>query len=308
MTAPVKVPMMAPEPGTAPVSTGMSLALPRAAALTDALNAAPCGTPPAEDLVNLSRQLAGDLAALVEELPAGERLRLDGFRFALAREHPERVGDGEGDFVASPVTARRSIGLAAVTRCVRGRSPTPATAVAEVLAVGAEDAGGTDPTARVPWWAAWYGALAAGGRAMVEAEAVTWATQVWTALAWERLAQTTVGGPDDWWDCPGTRALTLRGRAEVRVRAGGRPVLLVVGSGVPPAQWRTTLGFPALVSSLARGGRSVPARVVGLWPASGQVRILPVDLGILAETASAVVCAVSMWVDARIEAHASNPT
>jgi hypothetical protein len=85
-------------------------------------------------------------------------------------------------------------------------------------------------------------------------------------------------------------------------------VLLAVGSGVPQPQWRATLGFPALVSALARGERSVPSRVVGLWPASGQVRLLPVDLGTLTETAAAVVCAVSTWVDARIEAHARPPT
>jgi hypothetical protein len=136
---------------------------------------------------------------------------------------------------------------------------------------------------------------------MVEAEAVTWATQLWTALEWERLTQPVVGGADDWWDCPGTRALTLRGRAEVRVRAGGRPVLLVVGSGLPPARWRGAIGYPALVAGLARGERSVPARVVGLWPASGQVRILDVDRGPLQETATAVMGAVATWVDARLE-------
>jgi hypothetical protein len=176
-------------------------------------------------------------------------------------------------------------------------------AVAEVLAAGAEDATeGGDPTVRPPWWAGWYGGLAAGGRAMVEAEAVTWATQLWTALEWERLEQAMVGGGDDWWDCPGTHALTLRGRADVRLRAEGRPVLLVVGSGLSPSDWRGALGFPALVASVARGQKSVPARVVGLWPASGQVRILPVDIDSLAETATTVTAAVATWVDARLEA------
>jgi hypothetical protein len=174
--------------------------------------------------------------------------------------------------------------------------------VAEVLAIGVEDAADDgDPGSRPPWWAAWYAGLAAGGRAMVEAEAVTWATQLWTALEWERLAQALVGAGDDWWDCPGTRALTLHGRADVRVRAEGRPVLLTVGSGVPSSQWRGELGFPALVCAMARGERSVPARVVGWWPASGQVRILPVDAAALDEVATAVVGAVATWVDARIE-------
>jgi len=278
----------------------MALALPRAGALTDALTAPATAVVPAEALALLQAEVARDLAAVVDDLPEGERLRFDAFRFALAREHPERVGADGGPFVPSPVRCRRAVGLNAVARCLRGGSPTPATAVAEVLAAGVEDAtDAVDPTVRPPWWAGWYGSLSAGGRAMVEAEAVTWATQLWTALEWEQLGPTTVGGGDDWWDCPRSRHLTLRGQADVRVRAGGRPVLLVVGGGVPPSDWRRPLGYPALVAALARGERSVPARVVGLWPASGQVRILPVDHGVLVDTAAAVVDAVAVWVRRR---------
>jgi hypothetical protein len=290
---------------TVPVATGMSLALPRAGALTDALLAPPTAGVSAEELRVWREQLAGDLAVLVEELPEGERLRLDAFRFDLAREHPERCADVDRPFVASPVTCRRTVGLSALARCVRRWSPTPAAAVAGVLAAGVEHAAddAEQPSTRPPWWAAWYAALPAGGRAMVEAEAVTWATQVWTALEWDRFRPLPiVGGADDWWDCPGTRRLTLRGHADVRVRGEGPPALLVVGSGLPSSDWRAALGFPALVSALARGEKSTPARVVGLWPASGQVRILPVDGPALADTATAVVCAVATWVDARLEA------
>ncbi|HVC70668.1 MAG TPA: hypothetical protein VNC61_10500 [Acidimicrobiales bacterium] len=290
---------------TAPPATGMSLALPRAGALTEALLTPDADAVGAEDVAALRDRLAGDLVALVEELPTGERLRLDGYRFDMAREHPERCRAVEGPFTPSPLVCRRAIGLNAMARCVRGWSPTPAAAVAEVLAAGVEDvADGGDPSStRPPWWAGWYRSLPAGGRAMVEAEAVTWATQVWTALEWDRFAPAPiVGGGDDWWDCPGTRRLTLRGRADVRVRGDGPPALLVVGSGLPPSDWRSALGFPALVSALARGGSSAPCRVVGLWPASGQVRILPVDAAALSETAGAVVAAVATWVDGRLEA------
>ena len=279
----------------------MSVALPRAGALTERLDGA-AGPRQPRRAGRLKETLAGDLVALVEELPPGQTLRLDEFRFGQARDHPDRLAVDDGPFVTSPARCRRAVGGAAVARCLRRRSGSPAAAVAEVLAAGVEDAGdGGDPTARPPWWAGWYRGLSAGGRAMVEAEAVTWATQLWTALEWERLAQPVVGGADDWWDCPGTRSLTLKGRADVLVRTGGRPALLVVGSGVPPARWRAGLGFPALVAGLARGERGVPARVVGLWPASGQVRILPVDAQALAETAVAVTGAVATWVDARLE-------
>lgn len=290
---------------TGPTTTGISLALPRARALTDALLAAPTNSVGVAEITTLRAELAGDLVAVVEELPEGDRLRLDGYRFDMARERPERCGAAERPFVASPVICRRAVGLSAVARCVRRRAPTPAVAVADVLAGGVEDAADAagQASGRPPWWAAWYRSLPAGGRAMVEAEAVTWATQVWTALEWDRLVPAPiVGSGDDWWDCPGTPRLTLRGRADVRVRGDGPPVLLAVGSGLPSADWRPALGFPALVSALAHGETSVPCRVVGLWPASGQVRILPVDGPALTATAAAVVGAVATWVDARLEA------
>jgi hypothetical protein len=45
------------------------------------------------------------------------------------------------------------------------------------------------------------------------------------------------------------------------------------------------LALTALATGLSLGAESVPARVVGIWPSSGQIRILPVERGTL-ETAS----------------------
>jgi hypothetical protein len=288
-----------------PLSTvGLSLALPRARALTDALTAPGVATMSDAELELVRGGLLRDLPPLVDELPPGDPLRLDAYRFALARERPESCTVTQPPFAASPAKCRRAVGLSAVARCVRRRSPGPAPAVADVLADALADAlsAGEPAGARPPWWAAWYAGLSGGARAVVEAEAVTWATQLWTAIEWERLERPVViGGNDDWWDCPRARRLTLRGHADVRLGAGGRPVSLVVGTGVPPPGWRAALGFPALVGALARGERAIPVRVVGLWPASGQVRILPVDAAALADTATAVVSAVATWVDARLE-------
>jgi hypothetical protein len=55
------------------------------------------------------------------------------------------------------------------------------------------------------------------------------------------------------------------------------------------------------VAALARGERAAPARVVGIWPATGQIRILPVGLAALREAASAAVSAVATLVDAQLE-------
>ena len=68
-------------------------------------------------------------------------------------------------------------------------------------------------------------------------------------------------------------------------------------TGVAYAMLGAALGFPALVATLARGEKSVPARVVGLWPASGQVRILPVDIEALASHADHVAVGAALGGD-----------
>ena len=141
---------------------------------------------------------------------------------------------------------------------------------------------------------------------MVVAEAVTWATQLLTAVDWARIPRVPVlGGRDDWWQGPGGSELVLKGRAEVRALVQRRMALVVVGSGRCPPDWRVELGYPGLVAALVREASSAPCRVVGVWPQSGQIRVLPVDLSTLRATATTVVAAVATWVDGRIEAERS---
>ncbi|HUY63463.1 MAG TPA: hypothetical protein VMV14_02985 [Acidimicrobiales bacterium] len=278
---------------------GVALTLPRAGAVTDEL-LAPVLDISGETLSALRGDLVEALRSLASDLPGGERFVLDAYRFSTARRHPERCGTPE-PFAPSPARCRRAVGLAAVDRCLRRRARGPVEAVGQVLETGVDDAAlverGEAP--RAPWWAKWYASLGPGGRAVVAAEAVTWCTQLWTALAWDRFpVRPQVGGRDDWWDEPSTGALTLHGRAEVRARVGQRPVLVVVHSSVPDAAATTALAFPALVAGLAGGPRAIPGRVVGLWPTSGQVRVLEVEEGALRRCADDVLSAVGTWVDA----------
>jgi hypothetical protein len=289
----------------------IGLALPRAAALTDALlEHATCGVP-ASDLQELRAQLLRELPPLVDELYPNERLQIGAYELTVARDHPERCAAQRDAFVPSPTRCKRAIGVAAVERCVRGRASAPSTAVAEVLESGVEDlsvAVRAQRARRPSWWAEWYAGLGPGGRATVHAEAVTWATQLWTALDWHRFERPpVVGGRDDWWDCPGRRQLVVRGRAEVRAWVGDRPAMLVVAAGFPRTGWRAELAHSALVVALARGERSMPARVVGLWPASGLVRICEVDTAALTEAATALVSAVTTWVDALVGSRRGDP-
>ncbi len=264
-----------------------ALLLPRAAALTDELVAPGGPEVPGSLLSEVRQRLRDELVPLVSKVPAGERLTVDAHRLRLSVDNPEQCKAADDPFVPSARACRRAVGLAAVQRCVFGRAPSPRAAVTEVLAGGLEEVG------RAPWWAAWYGSLTEGGQAVVAAEATTWATQLWAALDWDRFERPpAVGGRDDWWDCPGTKALALHGRVEVRAFAGGRPVMLAIYPGAPSASWRPVMGFPALVAALARGERALPSRVVGLWPASGQARNLAVDRSVVKDTADAVVEAV----------------
>ena len=236
---------------------GIGLALPRAAPLTDALLAPAACDVRTSEFQELRASLFYELPRLVEELPPSERLQIGAHELVVARDHPERCALRRDGFVPSPRRCRRAIGVAAVERCVRGRASTPQTAVAEVLESGVEDLaaaaraqGGQSP----PWWAEWYAGLALGGRATVQAEALTWATQLWTALDWCRFERPPViGGRDDWWDCPGRRQLAVRGRAEVRAWAGSRPAMLVVAAGSPGTGWRAELAQRARVVLVSVG-------------------------------------------------------
>lgn len=281
----------------------IALALPRAPSVTEEL-LAPCPALSGEDLEAVRRRVGDMLVPLAAELPEGERLVVDAYRLGLALRQPERCLVDSGAFVPSPVTCRRAVGTAALARCLRRRAAGPADAVARVLEEALEELDGLADAGQAPgpWWARWYAGLGAGGRAVVAAEAVTWATQLWTALDWARLpAPVVAGGRQDLWSVPATRALALRSRADVRLRVDGRAALLVVGTGAPDAASRTELLFAALVPALVGSLAAVPGRVVGLWPAAGAVRVVPVDRRALDGAAEQVAAAVATWVDAVLE-------
>jgi hypothetical protein len=201
--------------------------------------------------------------------------------------------------------ARRPVGLAAVRARLEGRAATPADAVALVMS----DPGGPHGLGRVgPGSCAdWVASLAAPARSMVSAEATSWATRLWTAIDWGRLdpEKLSVGGPDRWWRWSGagtgrTARIALRGRADVRLRLdatvrGGPPhgAHLVVLDGHPGRATRHALMLSALVDALtsirSSDQATVPSRVVGWWPDSGKVWIIPVDAHTLGVAADAAV-------------------
>jgi len=235
------------------------------------------------------------LAAAPPPRPGGPRLRIDRRLFSQVRLDPACLV-APGHFRPTPVLCRRAIGLDAVDRCVRGRQGSVSTAVADVLAAAESRLADPQSGGSVAWWARWWSGLPAGARVVVQAEAVTWATQLWTGIAWGDLpGPAVVVTRDERWVVPSHRWCRLDGRIEVRIQTPRSCSYLVVGSGAAPADWRYDLGLPALVSALARGAAGSCATVVGWWPESGQIRVLPVDDTVLLDVGRAVVAVGAAW-------------
>lgn len=286
---------------TAPGRVGPTLsplALPRSRALTDALLAG--GTPPSAAAVATVRrhlehalgEVAGSGAGA--EPPPCLRVRA----FDLVRAETGSPVRPDPPFRWTARTARRRIGLAAVRCCVADPSLSPAEAVAAVVS---DPAGPTGPGPSGPGSCAdWLTSLSAPARSAVEAGATTWATALWTALEWPRLAPApVVGGADRWWDWCGAGRIALQGRADVRLPGPGGAHLVML-DGYPSPAARRALCFSALVDALRTGGADAPARVTAWWPECGKAWTAAVDGDSLRACADQVVLAVRHVLQARL--------
>jgi hypothetical protein len=234
--------------------------------------------------------------ALVEPVSAGDlaswRIALDEAKSKLAGLAVRRAGatrfrvtdhevrtafrsdtddPGHDDpFTWTALTARRSIGVAAVRLLVAGTARSPLEAVRSRLAESSRWVrGGSSSASQLDRW---VDSLSPAGRAAVGAEAVTWATRLWCALDWSLFPTPPVVGRDHWWDSPHSALLALRGRADVRTADSH----LVVLSGPRRGSVRAELSLVTLVESLRLRGDDRPGRVVGWWPDSGHlVRVEP---------------------------------
>jgi hypothetical protein len=216
-------------------------------------------------------EATGDLAALAAARRGGDPFRITDHEVRVAWRADDSVGPGGGAMFAwNARTARRVLGLAAVRSLAAGRSRTPSDAVRERVAQatrlvrdGAEPISGMDR---------WLAGLAPAGRAAAAADAVTWATRLWSALEWSALGARPIVGRDRWWDSPHSALLALRSRAEVR--AGHSHLVLL--SGPRRDSVRAELALVTLVESLRAPEAGPPGRVVGWWPDSGHtVRLEP---------------------------------
>ncbi len=191
-------------------------------------------------------------------------------RTALTADVDVDAPDHDDPFAWTALTARRSVGVAAVRLLTGGTARSPLEAVRSRLAESSRWV--RDGSSSASQLDHWVDGLSSAGRAAVGAEAVTWATRLWCALDWSSFPSTPVIGRDHWWDSPHSALLALRGRADVRTTTAH----LVVLSGPRRGSVRAELALVTLVESLRLRGDDVPGRVVGWWPDSGHlVRVEP---------------------------------
>jgi hypothetical protein len=259
----------------------------------------------------LRERLASGIVPIVERLPAGEPIVVTLPLLRRARDLPDAPLLPEEAFVWKPAFVRRSLGLAVVDTCVEGRFPTPMEAIGPVSDAAVAE------WERTGWrtfhWEPWLSRLAVGARASVLAEALGWATALWSAVEWNRLPRRPqVGGPADQWMCPAGRVVILKARAELRVplpggppgsagvaAVGGSTALVSVSRGCPGATWAEELAYLALVAGLRSPTRPVPDRVLGLWPDAGTHAAVDMDDAVLTAAVERVIATVDTVVDAR---------
>jgi hypothetical protein len=286
---------------------------------TELLLAGPTRPVATDALARIRGRLVDGVAGAVAHLPPGAPVEIGLASLRRSHLHPELIGVPDPPFAWKPAFVRRSLGLAAVRACAEGRYRGPAAAVGPLAEHAVEE------WRRNGWrtfhWEPWFAGLNSASRAAVLAEAITWSTPVWATFDWTSLGpRSVVGGPDDQWTRPGPRTVRLKGRCEVRVHldpvdggpdrsesAGGASALVSVCGGSPGDWWREELAYLALVAGVRSADRSVPARVLGMWPDVGMHRVVEIDEDLLSGAVDRVVCAVAATV-AAMAAVAAVPT
>jgi hypothetical protein len=255
------------------------------------------------DRSDVRDQLLSTLPSIASRLPSGDQVVINMPLLRHVGKESQFDSGPDEEFSWKPLYVRRSLGLATIDACLTRGIATPFEAIERVVDESIAE------WCRTGWrtfhWEPWMANLGPGARAAVLAEALTWATGVWTAIEWRNLGERVqLGGPDDQWICPATRTVRLKGRVEARVtiRKPDTVTLVSVSSGLPGVGWESELGYLALVAALRSPSRSVPSRVVGIWPDAQLSRMVDIDNHTLVNTAERVVSCVGAVVDARTTA------
>ncbi len=281
----------------------------RATELTEAVIAVPPHRVARGTVENLRERLAGGLAPVAAVVSRGGPLVVTLPLLCRPQTRSAAVGPDDA-FVWRPFFVRRSLGAAIVDECLRGRYRSPAEVAPTVLDDAVANWRRTG--ARRFHWEPWVAGLPPGGRANVLADAVTWATALWSSFDWSAFPdRPVVGGPMEQWTSPEARGVRLTSRTDLRVRASrpsdGRDgsdslALVSVLNGIPPPPGSAVLAYPALVAALRAPWRGPPSRSVGVWPDAGHVEWIDVDAAALDAAVDLVVETAVRWSQVAVPA------
>jgi hypothetical protein len=286
--------------------------LSRAPEQTRALLAPPIAQVSDDERAMVRDRLISGIAPVADRLAVGTQVQITLALLRRARSHPDALAHPEEPFAWKPAFVRRSLGLAMVNACLDGRHRTLAEAAGPVAAEAVSEWRQTGW--RTFHWEPWMAGLPVGARAVVLADAVTWATSLWSSFDWSAFpGRPQVGGVDEQWVCPAVRSVRLKSRAELRVPLARFPsrspsgpdsapspaALVSLVGGTPHEAWPDELAFLALVAGLRSPARPVPVRVVGVWPDAGTYRTMEIDGAALTRAADRVITTVSALADAR---------
>lgn len=278
------------------MSTGATVtfgSLPRAAALTELLLAPATTSLTRDELSSVRSILEREVTSATRHVDRVRPFRIDPFR---VRRAVTGLPDQERPFAWNPWTARRQLGLEAVRTSLGRPRLSPLEATRDAVARLVRRAGDAGPDTL----SGWIAGLPLGARAVVEAEAVLWATQLLSAVVWTQPATRLVGFDRSVVPSDAPRVV-VRGRVDVELRPAPRPDrdpaemtggVLVMMTGHPLPSARLELALTALAIALSDRPAVVPARVVGFWPQSGRALALPVDVDLLLRGCEAVATAV----------------
>jgi len=276
-----------------------STALPKAASLTEVLLAPSLPLVDPSEMRRLRHAFECELQLATGPLDPKDRVRVDAYRL---RNSMTGKSEADSPFRWTPWTARRPIGVESVRACLSNQRLTPMQATTQAVERLVRRA---DDESRPDSLSGWLARLAIGGRSVVQAEAVVWATQLLTALDWIELGRPVVGG-DRSVAVGSSGQFVLRGQIEVRARArsddgsfGPQPVLFSMMTGRPGPTASAELGLTALTVALDERHNEIPLRVVGWWPQCGRALVLPVDAAFLGRTCEAVIATVRATAPAR---------
>jgi hypothetical protein len=274
----------------------------RATELTDAVTAPARPVVPRETIDGLRARLAAGLAPAATGVGASGPLVVTLPLLCRAQSKPSGPRPVTG-FAWSPFFVRRSLGAAIVDECLRRGDRSPAEVAVAVL----DDAVDTwrRTGARRFHWEPWVAGLPPGGRATVLADALTWATALWSSFDWAAFPERPVaGGAAEQWTTPEARGVRLTSRPDLKVpaprasergTASDRHALVSILNGTPPRPGSAVLAYPVLVTALCAPRRRAPTRSVGLWPDAGHVESLDVDAAALEAAADLVVETAVRW-------------